>query len=62
MSHLFDLLNDFITEQLSADFLRAAAGAPMGEPLPFALPAAANGLNTRQRELILHTIRVLFNE
>lgn len=42
--------------------LREAAGAPSGEPEPFILPERANRLNARQRELILHTIRVLLNE
>lgn len=42
--------------------LREAAGAPSGELDPFILPERANQLNARQRELILHTIRVLLNE
>lgn len=42
--------------------LREAAGLPTGELQPFVLPESANRLNARQRELILHTIRVLLNE
>ncbi|KRF05594.1 hypothetical protein ASH00_09000 [Arthrobacter sp. Soil782] len=42
--------------------LRAAAGLPTGELEPFVLPESANRLNTRQRELVLHTIRVLLAE
>lgn len=42
--------------------LREAASAPPGEPEPFILPERANRLNARQRELILHTIRVLLDE
>lgn len=47
---------------LPMDTLRAAAGAPPGETQPFVLPESANRLNARQRELVLHTIRVLLNE
>lgn len=39
--------------------LREAAGVRAGEPKPFILPENANRLTARQRELILHTIRVL---
>ncbi|WP_323958876.1 hypothetical protein GC088_09975 [Arthrobacter sp. JZ12] len=42
--------------------LREAAGLPAGEMEPFVLPESANRLNTRQRELVLHTVRVLLNE
>ncbi len=42
--------------------LREAAGTPSGELEPFVLPGRANRLNARQRELILHTVRVLLNE
>ncbi|TDK25844.1 hypothetical protein E2F48_11520 [Arthrobacter crusticola] len=42
--------------------LREAAGVPVGEPEPFVLPECANRLTARQRELVLHTIRVLLNE
>lgn len=42
--------------------LREAAGLPAGEMEPFVLPGSANRLNARQRELVLHTIRVLLNE
>ncbi|NOJ61024.1 hypothetical protein [Arthrobacter sp. 260] len=41
--------------------LREAAGMPAGEPEPF-VPESANRLNARQRDLVLHTIRVLLNE
>lgn len=44
------------------DTLREAAGAPASELEPFVLPESANRLNARQRELVLHTIRVLLNE
>lgn len=47
---------------LPMDVLRNAAGAPPGEPDPFVLPESANRLNARQRELVLHTVRVLLNE
>ncbi|MGV0109016.1 hypothetical protein [Arthrobacter sp. CP30] len=42
--------------------LREAAGLPAGEPDPFVLPESANRLNARQRELVLHTVRVMLNE
>ncbi len=42
--------------------LREAAGVRAGEPEPFILPENANRLTARQRELILHTIRVLLGE
>lgn len=42
--------------------LRKAAGLPAGEAQPFVLPETANRLTARQRELVLHTIRVLLNE
>lgn len=42
--------------------LREAAGSPSGELEPFVLPERANRLNARQRELVLHTVRVLLNE
>jgi transcriptional regulator with XRE-family HTH domain len=42
--------------------LREAAGVPAGEPVPFILPKNANRLTLKQRELILHTVRVLLNE
>lgn len=42
--------------------LRTTAGLPPGELEPFVLPERANRLNARQRELVLHTIRVLLNE
>jgi transcriptional regulator with XRE-family HTH domain len=42
--------------------LREAAGVSAGEPEPFVLPESANRLTARQRELFLHTIRVLLNE
>jgi hypothetical protein len=42
--------------------LREAAGLPQGEPEPFVLPESANRLNARQRELVLHTVRVLLGE
>ena len=44
------------------EVLREAAGVPTGEPEPFVLPESANRLNARQRELVLHTVRVLLNE
>lgn len=47
---------------LPMEVLREAAGAPAGAPDPFVLPGSANRLNTRQRELVLHTVRVLLNE
>ncbi len=42
--------------------LREVAGAPFGELEPFVLPEWANRLNARQRELVLHAIRVLLND
>lgn len=42
--------------------LREAAGLPVGELEPFVLPESANRLDARQRELVLHTIRVLLAE
>lgn len=42
--------------------LREAAGIPPGELEPFVLPERANRLTLRQREVILHMVRVLLNE
>lgn len=42
--------------------LRQAAGLPSGELEPFVLPERANRLNVRQREVILHMVRVLLND
>jgi transcriptional regulator with XRE-family HTH domain len=44
------------------DALMEAAGSPAGELEPFVLPERANRHNAWQRELVLHTIRVLLNE
>ena len=41
--------------------LREAAGLPSGELEPFVLPERTNRLTSRQREVILHMIRVLLN-
>ncbi len=42
--------------------LREAAGIPVGELEPFVLPERANRLTVRQREVILHMVRVLLND
>jgi|SRR5687768_16021327 transcriptional regulator with XRE-family HTH domain len=42
--------------------LREAAGLPGGELEPFVLPERANRLTSRQREVILHMVRVLLND
>lgn len=42
--------------------LREAAGIPVGELEPFVLPERANRLTARQREVILHMVRVLLND
>lgn len=42
--------------------LREAAGIPVGELGPFVLPERANRLTARQREVILHMVRVLLND
>ncbi|QTG81724.1 hypothetical protein [Arthrobacter crystallopoietes] len=42
--------------------LLEAAGIPPGELEPFVLPERANRLTVRQREVILHMVRVLLNE
>lgn len=42
--------------------LREAPGLPPGESDPFVLPESVKRLNSRQRELVLHTVRVLLDE
>lgn len=41
---------------------RAAAGVPVGETEPFKLPAEADRLDSEQREVIRHMIRVLLRD
>lgn len=42
--------------------LRQAAEPEAGGLGPFVLPESADGLKTRERELVLHMIRVLLDE
>lgn len=41
---------------------RAAAGVPVGETEPFKLPAEADRLDSEQREVIRHMVRVLLRD
>ncbi len=44
------------------EVLCEAVGAPLKESEPFVLPESANRLNSRQHELVLHTVCLLLNE